>query len=144
MKVVLDSNIWDKLSRDDQARDQIKSLCRSGRLEIIVPATLLRELKASPFDGVPDWFPNTVIQDSVFVLNHSRVDGSARVGEGAIFAAHRGVSRQVSDAVIVDTTDKDADVFVSEDRRARKRYAQLRHPSRSLDYSRFRAEVLSL
>jgi len=49
---------------------------------------------------------------------------------------------QTSDAVIVDAADNDADVFVSEDRRARERYATLRDRSRSLDYARFRAEFL--
>jgi hypothetical protein len=143
IRAVLDANIWDKLAADDQARERIRSLCDATELEIVVPDTLLRQLEQSPFGGVPDWFPTDVIVDSVFVLDHSRLD-SARLGEGDVFTAHRGKSRQISDAVIVDAADSDADLFVSEDRRARERYSKLSDPSRALNYFRFRSEILRL
>jgi hypothetical protein len=143
IKVVLDANIWDKLARDDDACERIRSMCESHLLEVVVSDTLLRELKASPFPGVPHWFPAQLTSDSVFVLDHSRL-GFARLGDGEIFSAHRGDSKKVSDAVIVDAADSDADVFVSEDRRARDRYAMLRDWSKSLDYKRFRNEILGL
>lgn len=142
-KAVLDTNIWDKLAGDDQARGRIRTLCEAGQLEIVVPDTLLQQLEASPFSGVPEWFPTTVIADSVFVLDHSRLD-FARLGDGDMFTAHRGASKQISDAIIVDAADNDADVFVSEDRRARERYAKLRDRGRALDYARFRVEILGL
>ena len=142
-KVVLDANIWDKLAGDDQARERIRSLCEASALEIIVPDTLRQQLEVSPVGGVPDWFPTNVIADSVFVLDHSRL-GFARLGKGGVFAAHRGASQQISDAVIVDVADNDADIFVSEDRRARKRYVKLRDRGRALDYARFRGEILGL
>jgi hypothetical protein len=142
-KIVLDANIWDKLAVDEPARERIRSLCEVSSLEIIIPDTLLRQLEVSPFGGVPDWFPTDVIPDSVFVLDHSRL-GFARLGEGDVFTAHRGESQQISDAVIVDSADYDADLFVSEDRRARERYAKLRNRGRALDYARFRTEVLTL
>ncbi len=143
-RAVLDSNIWDELEMDAEARERTQSLCDAGELEILVPATLLRELNDSPFDGVPTWFPTTIVSDSVFVLDHSRLDGTARLGEGEIFAAHRGESQNTADAIIVDAADSDADVFVSEDRRARFRYERLRDRGRALDFNRFRAEVLGL
>ena len=143
IKVVLDANIWDRLAEDVQARDQIRSLCEASALEIIVPDTVLQQLKASPFAGVSDWFPTNVIADSVFVLDHSRL-GFARLGGGDVFTAHRGTSQQIPDAVIVDAADNDADIFVSEDRRARERYAKLRDRGRALDYARFRLEILTL
>lgn len=142
-KLVLDANIGDKLAVDDAARARMRQLCDSAVLAIIVPDTLQRQLQASPFAGVPDWFPVIEIPDSVFVLDHSHL-GSARLGDGEVFTAHRGESRQVADAVIVDAADTDADVFVSEDRRARERYANLRGRGRALGYARFRAEVLDL
>jgi hypothetical protein len=135
-RVVLDANIWDKLALDEPARDRVRERCAAGILEIIVPDTLRRQLEVNPFGGVPDWFPTSVIPDSVFVLDHSRL-GFARLGEGDVFSAHRGESRQISDAVIVDAADNDADIFVSEDRRARGRYQNLRGGARSLDYERF-------
>ena len=142
-KAVLDANIWDKLGGDDQARERVRSLCEAGELEIVVPDTLLQQLQASPFGGVPEWFPTNVIADSVCVLDHSRLD-FARLGDGDVFTAHRGASQQISDAVIVDAADNEADVFVSEDRRARERYATLRDRGRAFDYARFRAEILGL
>jgi hypothetical protein len=142
-KLVLDCNIWDKLGNDAPARARIRALCEAGSLTIIVPHTLVEELAASPFAGVPDWFPVAHITDSVFIFDHSRLD-SARLGDGEIFAAHRGKSQQIADAVLVDAADTDADIFVSEDRRARKHYAELRDAGRSLNYARFRAEILGL
>jgi hypothetical protein len=141
IKAVLDANIWDKLAQDDEARGRARLLCDAGDLEIVVPDTLLQQLEESPFGGVPDWFPTSVIADSVFVLDHSRLD-SARLGDGEMFTAHRGSSKQIADAAIVDAADTDADVFVSEDRRARERYAKLRDRGRSVDYARFRQEIL--
>lgn len=93
--------------------------------------------------GVPTWFPTMLIADAVFIVGHSRLD-AARLGDGATYSAHLGGSRQIPDAVIVDAADNGADVFVSEDRRARERYAKLRDTGRALDYSRFREEVLGL
>ena len=143
VKAVLDTNIWNKLGGDDQARGSIRTLCEAGELAIVVPDAVRQQLEAGPFSGVPEWFPATVIADSVFVLDHSRL-GFARLGDGGMFTAHRGASTQVSDAMIVDAADNDADVFVSEDRRARERYATLRDRGRALDYARFRVGVLGL
>ena len=141
--VVLDSNIWDKLDVDELARESIRLLVKNDQLEVLVPDTLLRDLEASQFDGVPDWFPTSVVADGVFVLDHSRL-GCARLGDGSVYEDHKGESRQVSDAVIVATVDAEADLFVSEDRRARNRYTRLRGEGRSLDYQRFRSDVLGL
>lgn len=142
-RAVLDSNIWDRLAADAEGRVRACALCQARELEFVVPDTLVRELELSPFNGVPNWFPARLTSDSVFVLDHSRLNG-ARLGDGATFAAHRGASQQTSDAIIVDAADTDADIFVSEDRRARERYAKLRDRGRALDYARFRSEVLGL
>lgn len=142
-KVVLDCNVWDKLSLDHDGCARIRALCESGALEILVPDTLALQLQCSPFGGVPPWFPTSLTTDSVFVLNHTRL-GFGRLGSGGVFTAHRGDSQQIADAVIVDSADTDADVFVSEDKRARKRYADLRGDARSLCYEEFRTRILKL
>lgn len=84
-----------------------------------------------------------MIPDSVFVVDHSRAD-HARVGDGATYKAHKGRSRKVADAVLADAADTDADIFVTEDVRARKWYDKLRGENRALDYSAFRGSVLGL
>ena len=142
-KALLDTNVWDKLALDASARNKIRTLCEIGAHEIVVPNTLLRELEESPFGGVPEWFPVTLITDSVGVWDHSQWD-HARFSDGKMFRDHCGGSQNVSDAVIVSSADGDADIFVSEDNRARNRYATLRGKQRSLCYSEFRANVLVL
>ena len=90
-RIVLDANIWDKLAVDAPGRERLGSLVSASAIEIIVPDTLLQQLEASPFGGVPDWFAVNVIPDSVFVLDHSRLD-HARLGDGEVFTAQRGES----------------------------------------------------
>jgi hypothetical protein len=143
VRVVLDCNIWDRLARDEEARLRIAALISLACHSILIPATLRRELEASHFGGVPTWFPVEGILDGVFVLNHSRL-GEARAGDGVVFSDHRGESAQTSDAVLVDTAHLYADVFVTEDKRARRRYARVAGSSRSIDYSTFRAQILGL
>jgi hypothetical protein len=115
----------------------------SAELTIVIPATLRHELEASPFGGVPDWFAVDVISDGVAIVGHSRV-GECRLGEAVVYSTHLGESRQVADAVIVDTAHAYADLFVSQDRRARKRYSEIADGPRSLDYRAFKVEVLGL
>lgn len=143
MKVLLDCNIWDQLANDGRARARLAHLVDSERLVVVVPATLRRELEASPFGGIPDWFSIVPILDGVAVVGHSRV-GECRLGDAEVFRAHRGESRQVPDAVLADTAHAYADVFVSEDRRARDCYARIAGSSRALDFSGFRTLVLEL
>ena len=141
--VVLDCQIFDLLADDDPARHCLAELVGAEELEIVVPETLHRELLASPFGGVPDWCPATIIADRVFVLDHSRLD-FARPGEGETFSAHRGASNKTSDAVLADIAHEDADLFVSEDKRARQRYGAIAGEERALDYATFRTQVLKL
>ncbi len=143
IRVVLDCNIWDELNADPPARERTRQLCEAGAVAVVVPDTLHQQLIASPLNGIPNWFPTTSLSDTVFVVDHSRLD-HARLGRGTAYADHKGDSRQVSDAVIVDCADTDADVFVSQDRRARERYARMRDRGPAMDYDRFRAEILSL
>lgn len=142
-RVVLDANVWDSLALFKEVQDRIRVLCIAGEMTIVMPDTLHRELKESPFQGIPDWFPVRIVSDSVFVLDHS-VLNHARLGEGEIYREHLGESKQRNDAIIVDAADSDADIFVSEDRRARKRYAAIRGSEKSLDFSAFCIKFLGL
>ena len=143
MRVVLDCNIWDILANDGDARAQISVLVEPKEIAIVVPATLRRELESSPFGRVPSWFPVECIVDGVAIINHSRV-GECRLGQGAVFQDHLGESAQTAHAVIVDTAHSCAHVFVSQDRRARRRYARIAGTARSLGYSAFRDEIFGL
>lgn len=143
MNVLLDCNIWDQLARDGRTRARLAHLVDSERLVVLVPATLRRELEASPFGGVPDWFSVVSILDGVAIVNHSRA-GECRLGDAEVYSAHRGESRQVPDAVLADTAHAYADVFVTEDRRTRDRYARIAGSSRALDFSDFRTLILEL
>ena len=142
-KVVLDCNVWDKLALFTEAQNRIRRLCFAGEMEIVVPDTLHRELKVSPFQGIPDWFPVRIVSDSLFVLDHSRLN-HARLGEGNVYREHLGESTSRNDAIIVDTTDTDAAFFVSEDIRARTRYAALRGSEKSMGFDEFCKRFLGL
>ncbi len=98
---------------------------------------------SEPFFGVPNWFPTTATADSVAVLGNWTL-GDACLGEGEVYAAHLGQSQQFSDAIIVDAVHSEAAIFVSDDRRARKRYAELTDGSQALTYTEFRADILRI
>jgi hypothetical protein len=50
---------------------------------VIARPVLISELEASPFRGLPNWFPIETQPESVFVLGHARL-GMARLGDGEI------------------------------------------------------------
>lgn len=142
-RIILDSNIWNALAGDERARARVQYLVDQRALRVLIPDTLLRELQKSPWKGVPEWFPTENASDSVFVAGHSRA-GRSRVSDGGIYSAHKGESRQVADAMLADFASKDADIFVTEDRRARKRYLELVPRGEALTYDEFVRKVLAL
>lgn len=103
---------------------------------VMVPSTICRELKVSPFKGVPNWFPTEIIGDSVFLCDYSLTDID-RVGEGDIYNAHKGNSEQFRDAIIADVSNTDADIFVSEDYRCRQRLKKVSELCTSMSFSEF-------
>ena len=143
LRIVLDSNLWDRLASDEIARIRLRELIEASAVTVLVPDTLLQELARSPFGGIPNWFPVVMAPDSVFVADFSRVD-FARCGGGVVFSAHRGTSNKIPDGVLADFTAIDADVLVSEDRRVRKRFTDIVGSSRAMTYNDFKASVLSL
>ena len=141
--VVLDSNVYDHLMADAEALAQSRGMVEAGELVIICPATVRHELEDSPFGGVPPEIPVTHEPDSVFVLDHSRLD-EARFGDGTAYDLHRGDSNKVADAVIVESAITDADLFVTQDQRARKRAKDIGYDCSSMTYGEFREQVLQL
>ena len=63
-KIVLDTNIFNHIESDNVIKTLINSLINSNKIEIIVPANVVRELNEGPFQGVPDWFEVKQIADS--------------------------------------------------------------------------------
>ncbi len=143
LRVVLDSNIWNELEKDPNVRRRIQRMCRDGDLQVVIPHTLLHELRDSPWCGVPDWFPTEQAADCVCVVGHSRV-GAGRVGDGQVYSAHKGGSKQVADAVLADFASMDADVFVTNDKRARTRYRKGARRGLAMTYDEFVMEVLGV
>ena len=137
MNIVLDSNIFDLLAIDADCLSNLNSLIDGQRWKVLAPATLLEELEASPFKGVPTWLTVEVGLDEVFILDHTKL-GSGKLGHGGIFSEHKGESNNVKDAVIVDYAVKKADIFVSEDRRARNRLNNMQTSTRAYTYLEFK------
>lgn len=141
MKIVLDTNIFDLLAKDNETTAILIGLTTRNNWQILAPATLVDELKASPFQGVPAWLSVQKEADEVFVLGHSKL-GSAKLGHGGIYSEHRGSKKNVSDSVIVDFAVKRADVFVSEDKRSRNGLKKLNTNTLALTYEEFQNLVL--
>jgi hypothetical protein len=137
-RVVFDGNVYDKLVDDPTTRHILASLTASGQLEVLATPVVVEELRDSPFRGVPSWFPVTVEPEAVLVLGHARL-GMARLSEGRVYTRHRGRSNKVRDAIIAESASALADVFVSEDRRCRKRLGELSSRCRPMTYAEFRA-----
>ncbi len=134
--LLLDGNIYNRLQADTETRCRLNTLIADGMIRVIATPVLVGELEASPFCGLPDWFPIETEAKSVFVLGHARLD-MARLGKGEIYSKHRGQSNKVPDAIIADSADGLADVLVSDDRRCRKRLADISSDCAALDYDEF-------
>lgn len=139
--VLFDSNVYDKLEDDREARSAIRILSSSGKIRVIATPRVQDELTDSPFGGLPKWFPVTVESESVAVLGFWRL-GMARLGVGRVYKEHRGDSKQAADAVIADSADDLVDIFVSEDRRARKRLNAISRRCTAKSYGEFRVWIL--
>lgn len=134
MKVVLDSNIYDRLAEDETSIRIIQSLIQAGDLEILVSPTIYKELWQSPFKGVPHFFPVKYIGESVLVAGGHVGD---RCGKGEILQNHLGKSKKVNDAFIADVASMDADYLVTEDCRLKNRLNSIQSWYQSIDYNTF-------
>ena len=118
-------------------------MCLSNKLKVVVSTTLKQELLRSPFKDIPGWFPTSTMHDSVFILGHSRI-GEAKLGSGEAYKNHLGESKKVPDAVLADFAHTEGAIFISEDKRARKRFAEFAGLESSLDFATFRIDILDI
>jgi hypothetical protein len=105
-------------------------------VRVIATPIVRDELKASPFNGFPDWFPIVLEAENVTVLDYAYL-GMTRLGEGEVYNGHRGESKKIPDAIIADSADGLADILVSEDRRCRERLKRISTRCRGMDYQEF-------
>jgi hypothetical protein len=134
--VLLDCNIYDKLAQDEKQRERVAELIVSGALAVIATPILVDELAASPFGGLPDWFPVAVEPENVAVVGFAGV-GMARIGDGEVYLEHRGSSNKIKDGILADSADALADILVSEDERCRKRLAAISSTCECMSYADF-------
>ena len=137
MKLVLDCNIYDLLGEDEDCLSNLTNLIQNKGWKVLVPATLLHELLDSPFKGVPNWINVEEDLDSVFILGHTQL-GTGRLGDGDIYYSHKGNSTKIKDSVIVDYAVKNADIFVSEDKRALKSLLKMKVNREVYNYNDFK------
>ena len=140
--VLLDCNIYDQLEADETTRKRLASLVLQGKVRVIATPKVIDELRASPFEGVPDWFPIDTEPEAVFVLDHAYLD-MARLGSGNVYERHRGDSNNIADAIIADSSVDLADIAVSEDRRFVRRLKEASAKCRAMDYGGFVAWLRS-
>src|SRR5688572_29063922 len=135
--VLLDSNVYDRLRDDPDTRGRLARLVAAGGVRVVATPKVVDELRVSPFAGLPTWFPISTPPESVAVLGHWRL-GEAVLGEGEVYAAHRGSSGKVADAIIADSAASLAEFAVSLDGRFRKRLAELGTSCTVMSYEHFR------
>ena len=137
MKIIFDTNIYDKIELDEAIKSRVSSLVCSNRLCVIATPKVIDELRQGPFRGLPDWFPICYEPESVAVCGHAR-SGMARLGDGRDYTEHRGGSNNIADAIISDSAAAMADILVSEDQRLVKRFNDLRTHCIAMRYATFR------
>ena len=142
-KIIFDSNIYDKLNNRPDLQEKIRHLTNENKLTILVPSTINRELENSPFKGVPNWFRTEKIGDSVFTLDYSQLDED-RLGKGDIYKNHKGRSSKFRDAIITETAETDADIFVSEDKRCQKRLKDISDLCQSMTFDEFQNWITNI
>ena len=136
-RLFLDCNIYDALARDGETAALVRTALDGGLVKVIVNSVVKNELAASPFNGVPEIFAVELVSDHVAIPGLACPD-LCRPGEGIIFREHIGNSHHGADAVNADTAHCEADVFVSDDRRARTRAQAHSGTLTCLTYDEFR------
>lgn len=135
-RILLDGNVYDKLQSDAETCATLRVLVDHGVVRVIATPMVLDELRRSLFGGLPDWFPVAVEAENVTVLDCPPLD-MTRLGDGEVYAEHRGESKQIPDAIIADSADALADILVSEDRRCRERLKKISSCCTGMNYEEF-------
>lgn len=137
VRVVFDSNIYDKLAADPETIGTIAEKIATGTLVVMVSPIIVDELRESQFGGVPQFFPIQQITEAIAVAGYA-IAGLARPSDGVMYEAHRGTSKKSKDAIVAETAESDCDMLVSEDRRCRDRLNRHAKKCKALDYAQFK------
>lgn len=132
--VVLDANIFDLLAGNLGAQSSIRSKIDSDSIELLVTPTVMKQLNASPFKGVPSWLPLRRISESVALCNGPC---DSRIGRGTVMHLHQGPSKQWEDALIADVAATEDAVLVTEDRRLLRRLSEVTTRARGMRFEEF-------
>jgi hypothetical protein len=124
------------LADDQNVCEQIGKLIGESILEVLVSPTIHDELEPSRFRGVPNFFPVRHITEAAIIFGHTKF-GLMRFGEGKMYEEHRGRSKQIKDAIIAEAAELGCNIFVSEDKRCRKRLKELGNNCHCFSYSEF-------
>ncbi|MBV8657753.1 MAG: hypothetical protein JO142_08020 [Burkholderiales bacterium] len=139
---LLDGNVYDKLAIDDTTRNHLAQLIHQGRIKVVVPRTIQEELYASPFRGIPTFFPCELRGNTVGAAGVMRAGDS--IGAGQVFYKHLGTSQKVSDALIADAANWGVSWLVSCDGRLIHRMALTNAQCRAMSYEQMVAELMAL
>ena len=135
IRVLFDTNIYDRIASDPATRELVSALVAQGEVKVFVTRTIAEELRQSPFEGVPAFFPfeyvgNTVGRAGIMCAGDS-------IGSGSIYYEHLGESLKNNDAFIVDAASWYADWLVSEDERLLKRASGIVMQAKPMKYQEF-------
>lgn len=136
INITLDSNIYDLVSASAGTKNNIKALVDAKKICICAPEHVVHELKESPFNGLPDWFPIAETKDSVFVAGVTPW-GNGTLGGGLVYDKHLGESKKYDDAIIADTANLTSEVLVTNDGRFKHRLAKASNDCKALDFIEF-------
>lgn len=141
MRVLLDCNIFDLLNEDTKTRDRISSLVSCGALQLLLTRELWRQL-IPRFGGAPEWFPEMIFVGAVMVYGHHRKWGDGGCyGDSDVYAPHKGQSLKegnVGDAILADAAHKNDAAFVTEDKRAYRKFNDLGSAKPAYTYEEFK------
>ncbi|GAA6154183.1 PIN domain-containing protein [Pseudoteredinibacter isoporae] len=135
-KVILDTNVYDKIYADTVILNTLVGLVDSGKIEVLAPRVVRDELEAGPFGCVPNDFDVTHVPDGVAIASLAVPDDCV-VSDGVEYYQHKGNSNKSKDAIISHTALHFADILVTEDKKFRKRIAKVDSGFRAMTYSDF-------
>jgi hypothetical protein len=147
VRVMLDSNIFDRIIESPGLVERLQSLRAAGLLDLIVTHVQEDELAGAP-DAKRRAYPpvpRRVVKTSVAVLGVSRL-GKARLGEGQAGGLDFGVlagpnSTHVKDAVIALSAAGEVDVLVTSDERLANRVKAEAQELRVWTFEEFKRQV---
>jgi len=137
--VLLDTNIFDKLVRDDESVSLVKALCEAGSIRVIASRTVRDELAGSPGIGLLDDLSVEIVGNATPVADI--MCAGDFLGDADYFFHHKGESNKENDALVAAAAEFHADWLVSEDHRLVHRHEIHAQACEAMDYARFVDEI---